>query len=135
MANKDLGNLGKDLKRALDKTLAETVITIQSELQSDAVSPTDTSRFRSNWFVAEGNADRSTTESTTPNPNATGLKITSDKEYWITNSLPYAQTLAIEGEQQSVVNKPRTWFTDFRNSRIPKIVKEAQKTVEAEEGL
>ena len=135
MSKKDLSRLGKDLKRALDKTLAETVITIQAGLQSAAVSPTDTSRFRSNWFVAEGSADRTTTEATTPNPNAEGLTITSDKKYFITNSLPYSEKLAIEGEGQSVINKPRTWFTSFRNQRIPEIVKQAVETVKAEEAL
>ena len=132
MASKDLSNLGKDLKRALDKTLREVVVTIEGELQSDTVSPTDTSRFRSNWMLSEGTPDTSTTEATTPTPKASSLRITSDKEYWLSNNLEYAQAVTI-GER--VVSKPKTWWKDFRSSRIPKIVKEAVNTVKAEEGL
>ena len=53
-----------------------------------------------------------------PQDNATGLKVDSDKTYHLTNSLPYAQSVAIEGK---VVSKPKNWFFDFVNVRIPKI--------------
>ena len=134
MADRDLKNLEKDLKRALDKTLAETVISIQSELGSEAISPKDTGRFRSSWFAAEGTASNAVAPEGTDqaNEDAKGLKIDSRREYHITNSLEYAQHVAI-GER--VVSQPKTWFADFRNSRIPKIVDKAVKVVKAEEGL
>ena len=132
MAKKDLGNIGKDLKRALDKTLKEVVIDIESSLQSDKVSPTDTSRFRTNWMVGVGGPNRSTTEDTTPSPKAPSLQITSDKEVWISNNLEYAEAVSV-GEQ--VVSVPKTWWKDFRSSRVPKIVKDAVQTVKREEGL
>lgn len=132
MADRKLSNLDKDLKRALDKTLRQTVIDIESTLQSSKVSPTDTGRFRSNWMVGAGNANRATSEATTPTERAPSLSITIDEEYWISNNLDYAEKLAVEGR---TVNKSPTWFTDFRNVTISKIVKDAVRMVKAEEGL
>jgi hypothetical protein len=53
-----------------------------------------------------------------PQTNATGLTVDSDKTYYLTNNLPYAQSVAIEGK---VVSKPANWFHDFVNARVPKI--------------
>ena len=44
----------KDMDKFLNRVVAETVITMQSELGSTKVSPYDTGRFRSSWFAAEG---------------------------------------------------------------------------------
>ena len=124
---KDPAKLKAHLKKALDAQLAETLITVQAELGSAAISPVETGRFRSNWFAAEGNASSDTTEATnSPQTDATGLRVDSSKDYHLTNSLPYAQAIAIEGK---VVAKPTTWFKDFRSSRIPAIQKEAAKQV------
>ncbi len=124
---KDPKKLEAHLRKALDAQVAETLISVQSELGSAAVSPVDTGRFRSNWFAAEGSASSETTEATnTPQTDATGLRVDSRKEYHLTNSLQYAQIIAIEGR---VISKDPTWFKSFRSSRIPKIQAEAAKQV------
>ena len=61
-----------------------------------------------------------------PQDNATGLRVDSDKTYHLTNNLPYAQSVAIEGH---VVAKPANWFIDFANTRVPKIQAAAAKVV------
>ena len=123
-------DLERHLKKALDALQAEVIITTQSELGSTAVSPVDTGRFRSNWFAAEGVASTQTTEATnSPQTDATGLRVDSRKEYYLTNSLSYAQAIAVEGK---VVSKPTTWFRDFRSSRIPKIAEEAGRQIKNE---
>ena len=61
-----------------------------------------------------------------PNNDATGLRVDSDKTYHLTNNLPYAQSVAIEGH---VVAKPANWFIDFANTRVPKIQAAAAKVV------
>ena len=120
-------DLERHLRKALDALQAEVIITTQSELGSTAVSPVRDGRFHSNWFAAEGAASSQTTEATnSPQTDATGLKVDSKKNYHLTNSLAYAQSIAIEGK---VVAKPTTWFKDFRSSRIPKIQAEAAKQV------
>ena len=129
-------DLERYLKKALDALQAETLITVQKELGSSEVSPVDTGRFRSNWFAAEGTGSTETTEATnSPQTDARGLKVDSTKTYFLTNSLPYAQTIAIEGKTNPKKNqksKPSTWFRDFRSSRIPKIADEAGRQIKNE---
>ena len=124
-------DLEKHLKKALDALQAEVLITTQAKLGSAAVSPRDSGRFRSSWFAAEGTASSEVASEGTDSPNtdATGLRVDSSKEYHLTNSLPYSQSVAIEG---NVVSQPKTWFTSFRNEAIPRIQQAAAKVVKQE---
>ena len=132
----DPKKLAAYLKKATDELQAEVIITVQEELGSPKVSPVDTGRFLSNWFAAEGTASSQTTEATnSPQTNARGLRVDSRREYHLTNSLPYAQAIAIEGKTNPGKNqksKPATWFRDFRSSRIPKIADEAGRQIKQE---
>ena len=127
-------DLEKHLKKALDSLQAEVIVTCQSELGSTKVSPYSTGRFRSSWFAAEGTASSAVASEGTDSPNtdATGLRVDSSKEYHLTNSLPYSQSVAIEG---NVVSQPKTWFTSFRNEAIPRIQQAAAKVVKQEFSL
>jgi hypothetical protein len=127
---KDPAALAAHLKKAMDAQLAETLITIQSELGSTKVSPYDTGRFRSSWFASEGipSSEVAPEGADSPNTDATGLQVDSSKTYYLTSNLPYAQAVAIEGK---VVSQPTTWFTDFLNSRVPKIADTAAKVTKA----
>ena len=127
-------DLRRHLKKALDAQMAEVLITAQSELGSAAVSPIDTGRLRSSWFAAEGSSSNAVAPegANSPNTDATGLRVDSSKEYHITNNLVYAQRVAIEGH---VVSKPRNWFIDFVNQRIPKIQDAAARVVKREYDL
>ena len=113
-------DLERHLKKALDALQAEVLITTQARLGSAAVSPRDSGRFRSSWFAAEGTASSAVASEGTDSPNtdATGLRVDSSKQYHLTNSLPYAQSVALEGK---VVSQPANWFIDFTNARVPKI--------------
>jgi hypothetical protein len=130
-------DLERHLKKAADALLAETLITTQAELGSTKVSPYDTGRFRSSWFAAEDQSsdDVAPEGADIPNTDARGLEIDSSKEYHITNNLPYAQAIAIEGASQRVVSQPKTWFTSFRNQRIPEISDTAAKVIKTRYGL
>ena len=125
---KDPKKLERHLRKALDALQAETLITTQAELGSSAVSPIDTGRFRSSWFVAEGTASNAVASegANSPNTDATGLRVDSRKNYHLTNNLPYAQEIALNNK---AVSKAPTWFKDFRSSRIPKIQAEAANQV------
>ncbi len=126
--------LERHLKKAADSLLAEVLVTVQSELGSTKVSPYDTGRFRSSWFAAEGQSsdDVAPEGADSPNTDARGLGIDSSKEYHLTNNLPYAQSVSIEG---NVVSQPETWFTSFRNQRIPEISNAASKVIKTRYGL
>ncbi len=127
-------DLERHLKKAADALLAETLITTQAELGSTNVSPYDTGRFRSSWFAAEGQSsnEEAPVDADSPNTDARGLGIDSSKEYHLTNNLPYAQSVSIEG---NVVSQPKTWFTSFRNQRIPEISNAASKVIKTRYGL
>jgi hypothetical protein len=130
-------DLERHLKKALDFTLATTITTTQKRLGSDAVSPVDTGRFRSSWFAAEGSASSAVAPEGTdePNTDADSLRVDSSKTYYLTNNLPYAQAIAIEGRtnpEKNQKSKPATWFTSFRNETIPRIQAEAARQAKKE---
>jgi hypothetical protein len=127
-------DLERHLKKALDRLQSEVIVTVQSELGSTKVSPYDTGRFRSSWFASEGASTGAVAPEGTDSPNtdATGLRVDASKTYTISNSLPYAQSVAIEGK---VVSQPANWFFDFQNARIPKIQEAAARVVKNEFSL
>jgi hypothetical protein len=88
----------------------------------------DTGRLRSSWFAAEGqpSAEVAPEGANAPNSDAASLRVDSAKVYHLTNNLPYAQRVALEGR---VVSKPANWFTDFAGVRVPKIQEAAAKVV------
>ena len=131
---KDPRKLQAHIKEALDALQAEVLIKAQKGLGSEAVSPVATGRFRSSWFAAEGSASNAVAPegSNSANNDATGLKIDSSKTYHLTNNLPFAESVAIEGR---VVSKPVGWIAEVRGQRIPKIQEEAARQVKSEFGL
>lgn len=128
---KDPKKLQAHIKKALDALQAEVLITTQAELGSTAVSPVATGRFRSSWFAAEGNSSGAVAPegANSANTDAAGLKVDSKKDYHLTNNLPYAESVAIEGK---VVSKPPGWFKGFRDQTIPKIQAEAARQIRSE---
>lgn len=120
--------LKRHLKAAADALQREVLVTSQLELGNEAVSPYDTGRFRSSWFAAEGSSSNEVAPegADAPNTNAKGLRTDSRKTYHLTNNLPYAQPVAIEGR---VVSQPKTWFTEFRNQRTPQIQEAAARVI------
>ena len=129
---RDAAALERHLKKALDFLQTDVIVTTQDKLGSKQVSPVDTGRFRSSWFAAEGQASSEVAPEGTDkaNEDAKGLRIDSSKTYHLTNSLPYAQAIAIEGRtnpEKNQKSKPATWFTSFRNEAIPRIQAEAAR--------
>lgn len=116
----------KDLDAFLNKVVRGTLITMQAELGSKKVSPYDTGRLRSSWFAAEGNPSGAVAPEGTDSPNtdATGLQVDWRRQYVLSNNVPYIEAVAIQGK---VVSQPTTWFADFINSRVPKIIDNSVK--------
>ena len=131
---RDAKALAAHIKKALDATVAESLITAQAELGSAAVSPISTGRLRSSWFAAEGSPSSEVPPEGTnsPNTDATGLRIDSSKTYHLTSSLPYSQYICLEGK---AVSKPANWFIDFLNTRVPKIQAKAAQQIKREFSL
>lgn len=131
MEFKDAKALELHLKKAQDALAAEVLITSQARLGSTAVSPVDSGRLRSSWFAAEGMPSRDVAPEgvNSPNTDAASLKVDSRKDYFLSNSLPYAQEVALN---QHVTSKPGDWFTSFVNTSIPKIQAEAARQIKKE---
>ena len=125
---RDAAALERHLKKAMDSLVAEVLITTQAELGSSKVSPIDSGRLRSSWFATEGTPSNEVAPEGADNPNSDAgeLVVLSENTYYLTNSLPYAQSVAIAGE---VVSKPANWFIDFVNTRIPKIQEAASRVI------
>lgn len=122
------GDLRRYLREAALELQKETVVTAQARLGSSRVSPIDTGRLRSSWFAAAGNPSSAVAPEGTnaPSTDATGLQVRVGVIYHLTNNLPYAQSVAIEGR---VVSKPKNWFIDFVNVTIPNIQQAAGTTI------
>ena len=130
-------DLRKHLEEAANSLQQQVVMTTQDQLGSEEVSPVDTGRFRSSWFAAEGSPSRAVAPegANSPNDDAKSLRIRGDKTYFLSNSLPYAQAIAIEGRtnpEKNQKSKPANWFASFRNSNIPKIQRNAARQVKQE---
>jgi len=112
--------LRKYLAEALGAQLRLAVVQAQADLGSAAVSPVDTGRFRSSWFASKDKASNEVAPegADAPQTDAQALRLVAGDEVHLTNSLPYAEAVAVEGR---VVAKPATWFRSFREARLPKI--------------
>ena len=133
-------DLERHLKKAMDTLQFEVIKTTQAQLGSTDVSPWSTGRLRSSWFAAEGQASSEVAPEGTDkaNEDATGLRVDSRKTYYLTNNLPYAQAIAIEGRtnpEKNQKSKPATWFTSFRNETIPRIQQTAAKVIKQQFSL
>jgi hypothetical protein len=126
------------LEAAAAEQLKETIVTSQAWLGSSKNSPRDTGRLRSSWFAAEGNPSGEVAPegANSPQTDAKGLEVVIGRDYHLTNNLPYAAPIALGvnlppswGGQWRVVSAPRTWFIDFRNSEIPRIMQAAGRVI------
>lgn len=126
--------LRRHLSQAAGAQLRLTVVQAQAELGSAAVSPVDTGRFRSSWFASKGSPSGQVAPegANSPQTDAEALRVEAGDQIHLTNSLPYAEAVAVEGR---VVAKPATWFRSFRESRVPKIAEAAAQYTKREYDL
>ncbi|QQG31336.1 putative tail protein [Cyanophage S-2L] len=126
--------LKKHLSEALGAQLRLTVVQAQADLGSAAVSPVDTGRFRSSWFASKSrpSSEVAPEGASTPQSDAEALRLVAGDEVHLTNSLPYAEAVAVEGR---VVSKPATWFRSFREARLPRIQDAAGKLIKKQYDL
>ena len=126
--------LRKHIEEAVAYQMRLGVIEAQAKLGSVEVSPYSTGRFRSSWFASKGNASGATAPEGTnaPRDDAQALRVQAGDEIHLTNSLPYAEALCVEGR---VVSQPRTWFKSFRSRRLPSILEQAGTETKVRFGL
>ena len=109
----------KEIDKALDKGLARFLINTQSKLS--ASSPIDTGRLASSWMVGKGVPDRSVApemeEGSEPTITRYSGEITLDSDWYISNSLPYAERAAFDpGYVGRRGGGAGDWFTKIQNN-------------------
>ena len=119
MAKKFRGpELVKEIDDALDKGLARFITTTQSKLS--AANPVDTGRMASSWFVGKGVPNRDVA----PERDGPGRvkvtpydgPITMDSDWYISNSLPYAERVATDPRWAKGGRRGgKDWFTRIEN--------------------
>ena len=120
MAKKFRGaELVKEIDKAMDKGLARFVILTQSKLS--AANPVETGRMASSWFIGKGSPDRSVA----PERDGPGsvrvtrpdFQITMKSDHWISNSLPYAERVALDPVYAKGGRRGGAdWFTRIENN-------------------
>jgi hypothetical protein len=102
----ELAEFAKKAGTRADACVGEIVANIASRL--DERSPVDTGRFRANWNYGLGAPDLSTTTATAPASGGASGRIiaqipeqASGKVHFISNSLPYAQSLEDGSSRQA----------------------------------
>ena len=136
-------NNAKALLRHIEKAVVElqkeVVVTSQAWLGSTNNVPRDTGRMRSSWFAQEGSASTEVAPEGTdaPRTDAKSLSLRFGQDAHLTNSLPYAQPIALGvnlppswGGRHRVVSAPTNWYTgQFLKDRLPRIYEESIKIV------
>ena len=123
MAKKFRGpELVQQIDDALDKGLARFLITTQSKLS--AANPVDTGRMASSWFIGKGVPDRSVApkreEYSEPTTTPYSGPITMDSDWYISNSLPYSERVALDPIWAKNGRRGGAdWFTRIENG-LPK---------------
>jgi hypothetical protein len=110
----------RKMKANADALVATVVLETQTRLKEE--SPVDTGRFRGNWLISEDEIDDATYDGEAPPYSP---EITADKNYYITNSLPYAQRLA-EGHSKQA---PAGWI-ELIAAAIPERAKQIAEALD-----
>lgn len=123
MARKFRGRkIAKEIDDALNKGLARFVITTQSKLS--AANPVDTGRMASSWFIGKGAPNRDVAPERDGSGGVTVTPydgpITMKSDWWISNSLPYAERVALDPQWAKGGRRGGAdWFTRIQNG-LPK---------------
>lgn len=127
MAKKFRGvEIVEEIDKALDKGLARFLINTQSKLS--ASSPIDTGRLASSWMIGKGVPDRDVApemkKGSEPTITPYSGEITLDADWYISNSLPYAERAAYDpGYVGRRGGGAGDWFSRIENN----LNKDAQK--------
>jgi len=97
--NQQANNIFRDLREKTDTLIAVIVLETDAKLKEE--SPVDEGTFQNSWRISEGEIDESVNAKGDTTPQNYSGTITADKDYYLTNSLPYAQRLADGHSKQS----------------------------------
>ena len=120
MAKKFRGvEIVEEIDKALDKGLARFLINTQSKLS--ASSPIDTGRLASSWMIGKGVPNRDVApemeEGSEPTIKSYAGEITMDGDWYISNSLVYAERAALDpGYVGRRGGSAGDWFTRIENN-------------------
>lgn len=90
--NQQVNAIFNELRQRADTLVAVVVLETDAKLKEQ--SPVDSGRFRASWRISEGEIDASVNTEADTTPQQYNEEIKAGKDYYLTNSLPYAQRLA-----------------------------------------
>ena len=90
--NQQVNNIFRDMKAKADTLVS--VIVLETDAKLKEQSPVDEGRFRASWRISPSEIDESVNADGDTTQQNYSEQITADKDYYLTNSLPYAQRLA-----------------------------------------
>lgn len=90
--NQQVNAIFNELRQRADTLVAVVVLETDAKLKEQ--SPVDSGRFRASWRISEGEIDESVNAEADTTPQQYNEEIKAGKDYYLTNSLPYAQRLA-----------------------------------------
>ena len=90
--NQQVNAIFNELRQRADTLVAVVVLETDAKLKEQ--SPVDSGRFRASWRISEGKIDESVNAEADTTPQQYNEEIKAGKDYYLTNSLPYAQRLA-----------------------------------------
>lgn len=118
MARSKLGDMVPNIKKAMDKGFRDFMIDTQSALGE--ANPKDTGRMSSSWFIGQNQPDTSvrpenwgdSKEKRYEAPKYSG-RITADGTWYISNSLPYAERVALDPQYSGGGDGGQAWYTNI----------------------
>lgn len=98
------------------------VIVLETDKKLKEQSPVDEGTFRASWRISESEIDESVNEEGNTTAQNYSEKIEIGKDYYLTNSLPYAQRLAEGWSQQA----PSGWVELIASGIAPRATQIAE---------
>ena len=109
----------REIDAAMDKGFARFLILTQGKLSK--ASPVDSGRFASSWFIGAGVPNRSTAAERPKGARDVQVskptdKITLDRDYFLSNNLPYAERVCFDPKYAKNGSGGAAWFTTIVNN-------------------
>lgn len=118
MAKDDLGDIIPEVKQAIDNGFSDFIIDTQSQLGE--ANPKSTGRMSSSWFIGQNQINPTTRDKNWANPGDKRYenpgydgKITADGNWFISNSVEYAERVALDQNYSGGGDGGPAWFTSI----------------------
>ncbi len=133
MANIKLDKFVPEVKKALDKALAEHLTLTQGKLAKS--NPVDSGRMASSWFISQNQPERGARPESWAEPGDKRVEVSEypenaiefDGTWYISNNLPYAWRVAYDEKWSKGGAGSTAWYTNITTQQKADFNKSATK--------